>query len=409
MPGERAAAPLTQKRIVLPFLAVVLLALAVTSVLYGHSGVCRLPLPPGDNVVVDAWTGGCQSEVTGRGYARYYSFYMSEPSRVTITLESQAADSYLYLRSGDATSGEILAENDDYPDGNTEQSKIAADLDVGVYTIESTTYEPDKTGEFKLTVTGIPDEGDDLPTPTPTPRISISIANDQVCVLRESGRVECQPVETEGRTAPPVGGVFIVIASGDGYTCGLTGDGYVICWGEQVRPDETFWTTQPVTSTLNQHSVLNVDESGAVFGPWVLSLGCTRNGNTGAFLRRTTADVFSGATERKQLSLLTEIEGIREMQVWYLIPPDEHYSAYLSHWDGNSFVQQLLGAESFRITLRYEAGLSVVAFNIAGLDRKIDKAEDVCAARRTGRQSGGNGSGVEQLQSDLPALRELDD
>ena len=429
MPRERITAIISQKKIVLPLLAVALLALAVTSAIYGQSSVCRLSLLPGDHVVADAWTGDCQSEVAGRGYARYYTFFVSEPSVVTITLDSQDANPFLYLRSGDATSGEILAENDDYPDGNTEQSHIVAGLDVGSYTIEATTYEADGTGEFKLTVTGIPDiEELDIPTPTPTPHISISTANSHVCVLSNSGRVKCQPVETEGRIAPPEGQVFVAIASGDVHTCGLTGDGYIICWGElvkfdipirpiqpvtstlnqrgeQVKLNVTLWTTQPVTSTLNQHSILNVDESGAVFGPWVLSLGCTRNGKTGAFLRRTTGDVFGGVTENKQLHILTEIGDIREKQAWYLITPDEHYAAYLSHGDGNSFVQRLLEAESLRITLHYDAGLSVVSFNTGGLDQKIDRAEDVCTARQAETQSGDNESGVEQLQGDSPALR----
>ena len=171
----------------------------------------------------------------------------------------------------------------------------------------------------------------------------------------------------------------------------------------------TFWTTQPVTSTIHQHSILNVDESGAIFGPWLLSLGCTRGGDTGAFLRRTKADVFDDATERKQLSLLTEIGGVREMEVWYLMPPNRHYSAYLSHSDGYGFVKRLLEAESLRVTIRYEVGQSVVNFNVAGLDQKIDKAEDACTARRTDTQSKGTGLELEQLQSDLPALRELDD
>lgn len=409
MVGEMATGILTQKKVVLPLLAVALLALAVTSVIYGHSNTCGfISLLPGGNVVNDTWSDGCQSEVPERGYARYYPFRMSEPATVAITLESHDADPFLYLRSGDGKSGEILAENDDYTDGNTQQSHIVADLDVGTYTVEVTTYETDKTGAFKLTVRGIPDTGEfDIPTPTPAPRVSISISNGQVCALNESGRVKCQEVETEGRTAPQEGQIYVAIASDDLYTCGLTGEGWMICWGTESK--RTLWTTQPVTSTVHQHSILNVDESGAIFGPWVLSLGCTRSGNAGAFLRRTKADVFDDATERKQLSLLTEIGGVREMEVWYLIPPDKHYSAYLSHWDGGGFVKRLLEAESLRVTIRYESGQSVVNFNVGGLDQKIGTAEDACTARRTDTQSKGAGLELEQLQSGLPALREVDD
>ena len=243
------------------------------------------------------------------------------------------------------------------------------------------------------------------PPPTPTPRVSISISNGQVCALNESGRVKCQEVETEGRTAPQEGQIYVAITSDDTYTCGLTGDGYIICWATESTT--TLWTTQPVTSTVEQHSILNVDESGAIVGPWVLTLGCTRGGNTGAFLIRTKGDVPSEATVIKRISLLTEIDGDREMEVWFLIPPARYDSAYLSHGDGEWFVKRLLEAESLRVTIPYAAGQSVVNFNVAGLDQKIDIAEDACTARRTNHV--GTGLDVEQLQGDWPAFRELDD
>ena len=171
MVREMATALLTQKKFVLPLLAVALLALGVTSVIYGQADACRhISLLPGGNVVRDAWTGGCQSVVPERGYARYYPFVLNEPATVSITLESQDTDPYLYLRSGNSASGDILAENDDYPDGNTEQSYIVADLTVGTYTIEASTYQAGETGAFKLTVHGIPDTGDfDIPTPDSNP------------------------------------------------------------------------------------------------------------------------------------------------------------------------------------------------------------------------------------------------
>ena len=44
---------------------------------------------------------------------------------MTITLESTDADTYLYLRGGDATSGAFLYENDD--DGGIDQVKDRGD------------------------------------------------------------------------------------------------------------------------------------------------------------------------------------------------------------------------------------------------------------------------------------------
>ena len=100
-----------------------------------------------------AWTTDCQSEVSGRGYAKYYTFTLEQRAEVTIDLES-SVDTYLYLRSGESRSGMALHENDDVGSGNT-NSRISETLAIGTYTIEATTYNPNETGSFTLTVTGL--------------------------------------------------------------------------------------------------------------------------------------------------------------------------------------------------------------------------------------------------------------
>ena len=69
-----------------------------------------------------------------------------------MTLNSSAADTYLYLRSGDATSGTALYENDDH-DGSTSVSQIQETLAAGSYTVEATTNSAGATGSFRLTIT----------------------------------------------------------------------------------------------------------------------------------------------------------------------------------------------------------------------------------------------------------------
>lgn len=96
------------------------------------------------------WAGDCQSEVSSRGYARYYTFNLSAETEVTINLTS-SVDTYLYLRSGSATSGIALHQNDDIESGNT-NSRIVATLSAGTWTIEATTYSEDTTGDFTLTI-----------------------------------------------------------------------------------------------------------------------------------------------------------------------------------------------------------------------------------------------------------------
>ena len=108
----------------------------------------------GDGSVNGAWGPGCDSAVSGRGQARYYTFSVSRDSEVSITLESEDADTYLYLREGEVRSGAYLHENDDH-EGSTSRSRIEERLPAGAYTIEATTYEEGETGSFILTVRGL--------------------------------------------------------------------------------------------------------------------------------------------------------------------------------------------------------------------------------------------------------------
>ena len=113
------------------------------------------------------WTEGCQLETQGRGYARFYTFSLAEEIQVTITLESDEADTYLYLREGETTSGEHLQENDDHQ-GSTSRSLVQETLAAGTYTIEATTYGTGETGSFTLSVTGLGGAAPTPPGPTPS-------------------------------------------------------------------------------------------------------------------------------------------------------------------------------------------------------------------------------------------------
>ena len=122
-----------------------------------------------DSPVTGAWVADCQSSVSGRGYAQYYTFTLDQQSALTIDLQS-TVDPFLYLRRGTATSGTILHENDDVdrPGGNL-NSQISQTLAAGTYTIEAATYDADETGAFTLTISGLsgattdpdPDPGSD--------------------------------------------------------------------------------------------------------------------------------------------------------------------------------------------------------------------------------------------------------
>ena len=153
-------------------------------------GFAQLPLPPtqpppstepdpgetdtcgesisGDGATSGEWSSsGCQSEVTDRGYARYYGITVEQETEVTIDLES-SLDTFLYLRSGDAQSGMVLHEDDDVEVGVDTDSRIVASLPAGSYTIEATTFNPGEAGSFTLTISGLDESTTTEPT-TPEP------------------------------------------------------------------------------------------------------------------------------------------------------------------------------------------------------------------------------------------------
>ena len=105
----------------------------------------------GDGTLPGEWAEGCESEVSGRGYARYFSFTLAEASEVTITLESDT-DTFLYLLEGAGMDGAIEAENDDVESGNT-NSRIEETLAAGSYTVEATTYDEGQEDSFTLVLT----------------------------------------------------------------------------------------------------------------------------------------------------------------------------------------------------------------------------------------------------------------
>ena len=118
-----------------------------------------------DGQTSGTWANDCESQVADRGYARYYTFTLAQGSTVTIDLESDV-DTFLYLRSGNARSGDTLYFNDDIVSGGGNlNSRISETLAAGNYTIEATTYAANQTGSFTLTISGLSgDDGDETVT-----------------------------------------------------------------------------------------------------------------------------------------------------------------------------------------------------------------------------------------------------
>lgn len=124
---------------------------------------CVTPIT-GDGTISASWIDTCQSTNRpldpdkpddGTYYARYYTFDISAPSTVTISLES-SEDTFLYLLNGTGETGTVAYFNDDVEIRVNPNSRIEQTLGEGSYTIEAATYKSGITdGSFTLTVSGI--------------------------------------------------------------------------------------------------------------------------------------------------------------------------------------------------------------------------------------------------------------
>jgi hypothetical protein len=87
----------------------------------------------------------------GRGTpVRYFDLRLAREDMVSIDLQSSEFDAYLVLEDNH---GRVIAENDDAAPGTTD-AQIRLRLAAGAYRIGVTSYEPQGTGQFTLTVGG---------------------------------------------------------------------------------------------------------------------------------------------------------------------------------------------------------------------------------------------------------------
>ena len=98
------------------------------------------------------WTTGCLSANSpddgNAYYARFYTFTLVAAADVTITLTA-AKPPYIYLLEGVGRDGDVIQGA-----GNSSQTSqtINASLQAGSYTIEASTWNPNLTGDFTLTL-----------------------------------------------------------------------------------------------------------------------------------------------------------------------------------------------------------------------------------------------------------------
>ena len=226
-------------------MAVVALAVvaAISAGVHAQQAPCSQTVQ-GSITLTGQFSSSCPSSLHNGKFARYYTFTLTSQSPLTISLNSEDADTYLYLLRGAGMSGTVAHENDDVESGNT-NSQIAETLSPGTYTIEATTYGEGETGTFTLSVVI---GGQTAPVPGPgggsagLPKLSAG--RNHVCVLMDAGDIECRYVTSAGviagsaiRMTSDSGGPFVELDNGDEFACGLTADNHLQCLsmsGQQI-------------------------------------------------------------------------------------------------------------------------------------------------------------------------------
>ena len=127
-----------------------------------------------DGTIAGSWDDTCLSEKNAPGgagdrYARFYTFTLDEATDIVINLSSDE-DTYLYLLDGHGKGGDTLHSNDDIAGGGVNlNSRLSVTLQPVDYTIEATTYSPETSGAFTLTIAGLSQAEETTPEPEPGP------------------------------------------------------------------------------------------------------------------------------------------------------------------------------------------------------------------------------------------------
>ena len=151
--------------------------------------------------VAGNWGGDCESTAREERQARYYQFTLAESADITVLLESQEAETVLYLREGAGiTSGATTPGGFNEGDPNNyHRASIEETLPAGTYTIEVTTFAAGETGAFTLTVSGagVPAGPVD---PDPVGCEAVEVTADGSPVAGSWG-ADCESTARQGRQA----------------------------------------------------------------------------------------------------------------------------------------------------------------------------------------------------------------
>ena len=106
----------------------------------------------GDSSVGGEWTSACVSANSPYGrvyYSRFYAFTLLAPGDAIITLRSDDVTPYIYLLEGVGRDGSTIAEGGG---AGVNVAVLMASLEAGIYTIEATSSNAERRGEFQLEI-----------------------------------------------------------------------------------------------------------------------------------------------------------------------------------------------------------------------------------------------------------------
>ena len=138
-----------------------------------------------------SWDATCLSEVEAPGgagdrCARFYTFSIDELRYLSLDLSS-SVDTYLYLRERHGKGGSTLHFHDDIAQsGANTDSRLTVSLPAGDYTIEATTYAPQASGEFTLTIHGVGEDQSDFCVASVDADNTIEAAWDSNCLSEKA-------------------------------------------------------------------------------------------------------------------------------------------------------------------------------------------------------------------------------
>ncbi len=140
-------------------------------------------------------------------------------------------------------------------------------------------------------------------------------------------------------------------------------------------PDPTLATVGTVhwQGAMTEYGpILNTTGYDPLFGTWLMTVGCSSDGEINVAIRSGTGDMYSGATEGyERHDMLLEIDGNIYESTWWYYGPEEHTTDVVVAMNPEVLVERLLGAMEMVVFVPTSEDPYSVRFNIQGLEHVL--------------------------------------